>query len=85
MSRAIPLLRAEFGKEVHLEGVREPRSSAEGEVHVLAQHFRDVRTRDLHALGKLRLRNAQLLHAAEDAAEERGGNMVDCVQGNLTM
>ena len=85
MSRAIPLLQAEFGKEVHLERIRESRCCAEGEVHVLAQHFRDVRTRDLHALGKLRLRNAQLLHAAEDAAEKRGGNMVDCVQGNLTM
>ena len=77
------LLRTKFGEKIHLERVRELRRRTEGEVHVLAQHFRDVRTRDLHALGKLRLRNAQLLHATEDAAEEGGGDMVNCGQGEL--
>ena len=85
MSSAVPLLRAEFGEEVHLERFREPRGCAEGEVDVLVQHFRNIRTRHLHALGKLGLRHAQLLHAAEYAAEERGANMVNCVQVNLTM
>ena len=72
---------AEVGEEVHLEGVGQFRRGAEGEVDVAGEDLGDVRARDVHAAGELRLRNAQLLHAAEDAAEERGGYMVDCGQG----
>ena len=36
------------------------------------KHLRDVRTRHLHALRKLRLRHAQLLHPQQDAAKKRG-------------
>ena len=73
------------GEEVHLEGVGQFRSGAEGEVDVAGEDLGDVRARDVHAAGELGLADAELLHAAEDAAEERGGDMVDCGQGNLTM
>jgi len=81
MSSAVPLLWTKFGEEVHLERFREPRGCAEREVDVLVQHFRNIRTRDLHALGKLGLRHPELLHAAEDAAKERGADMVNSGQG----
>ena len=45
----------------------------------------DVRARDVHAFGELRLRDTKLLHAAENAAEERRADMVNCGQGDLTM
>ena len=80
---SLPL--AEVGEEVHLEGVGEFRSGAEGEVDVAGEDLGYVRTRDVHAPGELGLADAELLHAAEDAAEERGGDMVDCLQENLTM
>ena len=70
-------LRAEVGGEVHLEGAGELRRRTEGEVDVLVEHLRYVRTRHLHALRKLRLRYAQLLHPEKDAAEERGADMVN--------
>ena len=80
------LLLAEVGEEVHLKGVGQFRSGAEGEVDVAREEdLGDVRARDVHAAGELGLADAELLHAAEDAAEEGGGYMVDCVQVNLTM
>jgi len=78
-------LLAQVGEEVHLEGVGQFRRGAEGEVDVAGEDLGDVRARDVHAAGELRLRNSQLLHAAEDAAEKGGANMVDCGQENLTM
>ena len=60
----------EFGGEVHLESASEFGRSAEGEVDVLAEHLGDVGARDLHALGKVGLGDAQLLHAEEDLAQE---------------
>ena len=69
---------AEVGEEVHLEGVGQLRCSAEGEVDIAGEDLGDVRARDVHAAGELGLADAELLHAAEDAAEEGGAYMVDC-------
>ena len=74
----LPLLQT--GNEVHFESTGQFRRRAEGEVHVLPQHLRDVRLRDLHALRQLGLVHAQLLHPAEDAAEERRCDMVKSLQ-----
>jgi len=76
-------LLAKIGEEVHSEGIGEFRRSAEGEVDVAGEDLGYVRTRDVHAAGEFRLRDAQLLHATEDAAEEGGADMVNCVQGEL--
>ena len=64
-------MRAELGEEVHLERVRELRRRAEGEVHVLVQHLRDVRPRDLHPTRELRLRDAKLLHPQQYPPQKR--------------
>jgi len=79
------ILLAEVGEEVHLEGVGQFCSGAEGEVDVAGEDLGDVRARDVHAAGELGLADAELLHTAKDAAEKRGANMVDCGQENLTM
>ena len=79
-------LLAQIGEEVHLEGIGQFRRGAEGEVDVAGEDLGYVRTRDVHAPGELGLADAQLLHAAEDAAEERRADMVNCGQGiYLTM
>ena len=63
-------------EEVHLQRLGQFRRRAERKVHVLAKDLGDVGLGDLHALGKLGLVHAQLLHPAEDAAEERRSDMV---------
>ncbi len=70
-------LRTQFGEEVHLECVRKFRRRAERKIDVLVQHFRDVRTRDFHALREVRLRYAKLLHSEKDAPEKCGAYAVD--------
>lgn len=81
---AFPL--TQVGEEIHLEGIGQFRSGPERKVDVLVQHFRNIWTRDLHALGKLGLRHPELLHAEENAAKERGADMVNCGHGvYLTM
>ena len=70
----------EFGGEVHLESAGELGRSAEGEVDVLAENLGDVGARDLHALGEVGLRDAQLLHAQENLPQERRAYMVDSFQ-----
>ena len=77
------LLRTELGEEVHLQGAGELRRRAEGYVDVLVKHLRDVRTRHLHALRKLRLRHPQLLHPEKDSAEERGTDFINRGQWNM--
>ena len=72
-------------KEVHLQRLGELGGGAEGEVHVLPQHLRDVRLRDLHALRQLALVHAQLLHPAEDAAEERRADMINCLHAGIAI
>ena len=72
-------MRTQIGKEVHLEGVGELRRRSEGNVDVLMEHLRDVRTRHFHALRKLRLRHPQLLHPEQNAAEERGTDFIYCI------
>ena len=79
------LLLAEVGEEVHLEGVGQFRSGAEGEVDVAGEDLGDVRARDLHAAGELGLADAELLHAAENLPQKRRTDMVNRVQENLTM
>ena len=74
----LPLLQAR--DEVHFESTGQFRRRSEGEVHVLPQHLRDVGLGDLHALRQLALVHAQLLHPAEDAAEERRCDMVKSLQ-----
>ena len=64
------LLRSQIGKEVHLQGAGELRRRAEGYVDVLVKHLRDVRTRHLHALRKLRLRHSQLLHPQKNSPKK---------------
>ena len=76
-------MRTELGEEVHFEGVGELRRRAERDVDVLMEHLRDVRTRHLHTLRKLRLRNAQLLHPEKDAAKERRTDFIYCGQWNM--
>ena len=73
------LLRTELGEEVHLQGAGELRRRSEGYVDVLMEHLRDVRTRHLHALRKLRLRHPQLLHPEQNAAEERRTDFIYCI------
>ena len=73
------LLRTELGEEVHLQGAGELRRRAEGYVDVLMEHLRDVRTRHLHALSKLRLRHPKLLHPEQNAAEERRTDFIYCI------
>ena len=75
-------LLAEVGEEVHLEGIGKFRRGAEREVDVAGEDLGYVRTRDVHAAGEFRLRDAQLLHSTEDAAKERRADMVDCGQGD---
>ena len=77
------LLRTELREEVHLQCGGQFRRCAEGYVDVLVKHLRDVRTRHLHPLRKLRLRHAQLLHPEKDAAEERGTDSVNRGQWNM--
>ncbi len=77
------LLRTELGEEIHLQGAGELRRRAEGYVDVLVKHLRDVRTRHLHALSKLRLRHAELLHPEQNAAEERRTNFINRGQWNM--
>ena len=72
---------AEVGEEVHLKGVGQFCSGTEGEVDVAGEDLGDVWARDVHALGKLRLRNAQLLHAPQNPPQKCRTNMVDCGQG----
>ena len=74
---------AEVGEEVHLKGVGQLRSGAEGEVDIAGEDLGDVRARDVHAAGELGLADAQLLHAAKDAAEERGAYPVNRLHGTL--
>ena len=71
------LLRTQLRKEVHLERVRQLRRRAEGEVHVLVQHLRDVRPRDLHPTRKLRLRDAKLLHPQQYLPQKRRSALVN--------
>ena len=73
-------LLAKVGEEVHLEGVGQFRRGAEREVDVAGEDLGYVRTRDIHAAGEFRLRDAQLLHAMKDAAEKCRADMVDCHQ-----
>ena len=75
----------QVGEEVHLEGIGQFCRGAEREVDVAGEDFGYVRTRDVHAAGEFRLRDAQLLHSTEDAAEERRADMVNGGQGDLTM
>ena len=70
----------ELGGEVHLKRASELGRSAEGEVDVLAQHLGDVGARHLHTLGEVGLRDAQLLHAQENLAQECRAYMVDGFQ-----
>ena len=55
----------------------ELRRRAEGEVHVLPEHLRDVGLGDLHALRELGLVDAELTHPTKDAAEKGGADMVE--------
>ena len=73
------LLRAQIREEVHLQGAGELRRRSEGYVDVLVKHLRDVRTRHLHALSKLRLRHAELLHPEQNAAKERRTDFIYCI------
>ena len=77
------VLRAQIGEEVHLQGAGPFRRRAEGYVDVLMEHLRDVRTRHLHALRKLSLRHAELLHPEKDSAKERRTDFINRGQWNM--
>ena len=72
-------LRAQIGVEVHRQGAGELRRRSEGYVDVLVKHLRDIRTRHLHALRKLRLRHPKLLQPEQNAAEERRTDFIYCI------
>ena len=67
----------ELRDKVHLKGAGELCRSPKREVHVLVKHLRDVRTRHLHPLGEIRLRQPQLLHPQEDSPQERGADLIN--------
>ena len=71
----------QFGEEVHLESMRELCRGAEGEVHVLPQHLRDVGLGDLHPPRQLRLVDAHPLHPAQNPAKKRRSDMVNRTPG----
>ena len=73
----IVLLFPELRKEVHLKSTGELRRRAEGEVHILPQHLRDVRLGDLHALRQLALIHAELLHPLKDPTEKCRTNVIN--------
>ena len=62
----------QFGEEVHLKRLGELRRRAEREVHVLPQHLRDVRLRDLHPPRQLGLVDAERAHPPQDTPQKRG-------------
>ena len=68
----------QVGEEVHFKRTSEFSGRAEREVHVLAEDLRDVGLRDLHSAGEFGLVDAELLHPAKDAAQERRANMINC-------
>ena len=86
--------RSKFWEEVHFQRFSEFRISpsrrlprrgryegcgAEGDVDVGAQHLRDVRARDVHALRERGLIEAQLLHPAKNLPkEERADSIYRC-------
>ena len=61
----------QHGEEVHLERVRELGRRPEGYVDVTREHFRDVRTRNLHPLRERRLRKALGLHPKNQLPQKR--------------
>ena len=71
------LLGAQLREEVHLQCVGELRSRAEGEVHVLVKHLRNVRPRDLHPPRELRLRDAKLLHPQQYPPQKRRADRIN--------
>ena len=60
-----------------MESASEFGRSAEGEVDVLAEHLCDVGARYFHPLGEVGLRDAKLLHAQEDLAQEGRADVVN--------
>ena len=56
----------------------ELRGRAEGNVHIAAKHFADVRARDMHAFREFGLRKSHRLHLQKNLAEEGRDDMVDC-------
>ena len=68
---------SQFREEVHFKRMGELRRRAEGEVHVLPEHLRDVGLGNLHALRKLRLVDAHGFHPQENLAKERRSNPVN--------
>ena len=57
-------------EEVELEGFGEAGCGGEGDVDVSVQNLDHIRTRGVHALRQLCLRDAQLLHSLKDAAQK---------------
>ena len=83
ISQSNSLLRTELGEEVHLECVRQLRRRAERDVYIRVENFRDVRTRHLHPLRELRLRDAQLLHPQQYTPQERRSYPINRLHLNL--
>ena len=59
------------GQEVQLKRAGELGRRPEGNVDVAREHFRDVRTRDLHPPREGRLRKAQGLHPENQLPQKR--------------
>ena len=65
-------------RKIQGQCMRKLRRCSEGNVHITLQHLRDVRTRDMHPLRELGLREAHCLHLQKNLAEEGRDDMVDC-------
>jgi len=65
------LLFAEFGDEVHLEGVGKARGGRKGDVDIAGEELGHVRTRNLEALRKRSLVEPKPLHLTNATPEKR--------------
>ena len=81
--RFAALLLTQAGEEVHLEGVGQFCRGPEREIDVVGENLGDVWPRHVHPPGELGLADAQLLHAAKNAAEERRAYPVNRLHGTL--
>jgi len=75
-SRSLSDARSQIGKEIHLEGVGQTRSRTKRDVHITRKKLCHVRTRNIQALGKLRLVKTKPLHLTDTATQKSTNEVV---------